>query len=125
LPKPRKKTERPRWKLKAAVEFIDAILRADRKAPRKQRHTAQRVWERIQIELPHGQIGERTVRQYVHDRKIALGFVERDAEDIRLRIQQSPKLDSTCPRTFATLDDQWGIRGSGEAIRLQSAATSC
>ena len=26
LPKPRKKTERPRWKLKAAVEFIDAIL---------------------------------------------------------------------------------------------------
>jgi hypothetical protein len=26
LPKPRKKTERPRWKLRAAVEFIDAIL---------------------------------------------------------------------------------------------------
>jgi hypothetical protein len=40
LPKPRKKTERPRWKLKAAVEFIDAILEGDRKAPRKQRHTA-------------------------------------------------------------------------------------
>jgi hypothetical protein len=52
LPKRRKKTERPRWKLKAAVEFIDAILELDRKAPRKQRHTAHRVWERIQIELP-------------------------------------------------------------------------
>src|SRR4051794_19128878 len=78
LPKPRKKTERPRWKLKAAVEFIDAILGADRKAPRKQRHTAHRVWERIQIELPECRIGERTVRQYVHDRKIVLGFVERE-----------------------------------------------
>ena len=32
LPKPRKKHERPRWKLKAAVEFIDAILEGDRKA---------------------------------------------------------------------------------------------
>ncbi len=48
LPKPRKKTERPRWKLKAAVEFIDAMLEADRKAPRKQRHTAHRIWARIQ-----------------------------------------------------------------------------
>ena len=26
LPRPRKKPERPRWKLKAAVEFVDAIL---------------------------------------------------------------------------------------------------
>ena len=74
LPKPRKKTERPRWKLKAAVEFIDAILEADRKAPRKQRHTAHRIWERIQIELPECKIAERTVREYVHDRKIALGL---------------------------------------------------
>jgi hypothetical protein len=30
LPKPRKKPERPRWKLKPAVEFIDAILQGDR-----------------------------------------------------------------------------------------------
>jgi hypothetical protein len=37
IPKPRKKMERPRFKLVAAVAFIDAILEADRKAPRKQR----------------------------------------------------------------------------------------
>ena len=73
LPKPRKKTERSRWKLKAAVHFVDAVLESDRKAPRKQRHTAHRIWERIQHELPDCQIGERTVRQYVHQRKIALG----------------------------------------------------
>jgi hypothetical protein len=54
------------------------VLLADRKAPRKQRHTAHRVWERIQRELPGCKIGERTVRQYMHDRKIALGFLERE-----------------------------------------------
>ena len=47
LPAPRKKTERPRWKIGAAVEFVDAILEADRKAPRTQRHTAHRIWVRI------------------------------------------------------------------------------
>jgi hypothetical protein len=75
LPAPRKTVERPRWKLAAAVEFIDQILETDKKAPRKQRHTAHRIWERIQRELPECRICERTVRQYVHDRKVALGLV--------------------------------------------------
>ena len=78
LPRPRKKTERPRWKLQAAVDFVDAVLEADRKAPRKQRHTAHRIWQRIQQELPDCQIGERTVRQYVHSRKIVLGLLVRE-----------------------------------------------
>ena len=75
LPVPRKKVERPRWKLATAVAFVDQILELDKKAPRKQRHTAHRIWERIQRELPDCRIGERTVRQYVHDRKVALGLV--------------------------------------------------
>ena len=78
LPKPRKKPERPRWKLKPAVEFIDAILQGDRKEPRKQRHTAHRIWARMQSELPECKIAERTVREYVHDRKIALGLMVRE-----------------------------------------------
>jgi transposase len=78
LPNPRKKTERPRWKMQAAVEFVDGVLEGDRKAPRKQRHTAHRIWERIQDEMPDCKIGERTVRHYVHDRKIALGMVARE-----------------------------------------------
>src|SRR5580704_18976875 len=64
--------------MQAAVEFVDAVLEADRKAPRKQRHTAHRIWERIQDEMPDCKIGERTVRHYVHDRKIALGMVARE-----------------------------------------------
>lgn len=78
LPKPRKKTERPHWKMRAVVDFVDAILEADRKAPRKQRHTAHRIWERIQQERPDCRIGERTVRQYVHHRKVALGMMVRE-----------------------------------------------
>jgi len=78
VPAPRKKTERPRWKLSAAVEFVDRILEADRKAPRKQRHTAHRIWVRIQNELPECKIAERTVREYVHTRKVALGLLVRE-----------------------------------------------
>ena len=52
IPKRRKKTNRPRWKIAAAMEFVDRILEADKKAPRKQRHTAHRIWERIRCELP-------------------------------------------------------------------------
>jgi hypothetical protein len=78
FPRPRKKTERPRWKLKEAVEFIDAILELDRKAPRKQRHTAHRIWTRMKRELTTCKIAERTVREYVHDRKIVLGLKVRE-----------------------------------------------
>jgi transposase len=73
LPSPRRKTKRPRWKLAGAAAFVDSIL--DRKAPRKQRHTAHRIWERIRTEMPEFCGCERTVRQYVHQRKIALGLV--------------------------------------------------
>jgi transposase len=48
-----------RWK-----PTIDAWLEADREAPRKQRHTARRVWQRLVAE--HGAaVGESTVRRYV------------------------------------------------------------
>ena len=52
IPARRKKTERPHVKMAPAAEFIDAILEADRKAPRKQRHTAKRIWDRIREEVP-------------------------------------------------------------------------
>jgi transposase len=60
------------------MEFIDTILEADRKAPRKQRHTAHRIWTRIRHELPECQVAERTVRQYVHERKLAMGLVRQE-----------------------------------------------
>ncbi|MHB1571692.1 MAG: IS21 family transposase [Solirubrobacteraceae bacterium] len=52
--------------------IIDAILIADRRVPRKQRHTARRIWRRLLDE--HGaQVAERTVREYVAARRRELG----------------------------------------------------
>jgi len=62
----------------AVVDFIDAILEANRKAPRKQRHTAHRIFVRITKERPEAQVGESTVRQYVRERKKALGLQARE-----------------------------------------------
>ena len=55
--------------------LVEQILVADKKTPRKQRHTAHRIGERIQREIPECPVGERTVRSYVHERKVALGLV--------------------------------------------------
>jgi len=78
IPARRKKTKRPHVKMAPAAEFIDAILETDRKAPRKQRHTAKRIWERIREEVPACTAAERTVRQYVEQRKEALGLARRE-----------------------------------------------
>src|ERR1700740_230678 len=32
-------------------DFVEAILTDDKKAPRKQRHTAHRIWQRVRDEL--------------------------------------------------------------------------
>ena len=56
---------------------IDGWLEADRTAPRKQRHTARRVWQRLVEE--HGvDVGESTVRRYVAEvrRRQELPLVE-------------------------------------------------
>ncbi len=73
LPPPRKAPERrPAPKLGPYRPLIDEWLRADREAPRKQRHTARRVWERLRDE--HGAlVSERQVRRYVRRRRRELG----------------------------------------------------
>ncbi len=66
--------ERPRPTIGPVAGFIDAVLETDRQAPRKQRHTAHRIWVRITRERPGYQIAESTVRQYVRQRKRTLGL---------------------------------------------------
>lgn len=64
---------RPAPKLGPYRVVIDAWLAADRDAPRKQRHTAKRIWRRLVDE--HGaDVAEVTVRQYVHRRKREMGW---------------------------------------------------
>lgn len=78
IPAARKKTNRPHWKLKPAIPFMESILDQDRKAPRKQRHTAHRIWKRVQQGFPDLQVSERMVRKYVRKRKLALGLTGRE-----------------------------------------------
>jgi transposase len=71
----RKVPEREHPKLAPAIPFINAILEADRKAPRKQRHTAHRIWMRMQREMPEVDVAGSTIRRYVRLRKTAMGLL--------------------------------------------------
>ena len=50
--------ERVKPKLAAVEAFIDQVLDEDRRAPRKQRHTARRIYRRILREFPDAAVAE-------------------------------------------------------------------
>jgi transposase len=78
VPVERKTPVRERPKLEPAMAFIDAVLEADKQAPRKQRHTAHRIWCRIRAEMPEVEVAESTIRRHVRERKIALALLHRE-----------------------------------------------
>jgi transposase len=78
IPPGRKTPARSSPRLEPAREFIDGILETDRQAPRKQQHTAHRIWERIGQEHREVLVGEATVRRYVRRRKQELGLAARE-----------------------------------------------
>jgi hypothetical protein len=49
-PPERKQAVRSRPSLGPVMDFIEGILCGDERAPKKQRHTARRIWRRIQQE---------------------------------------------------------------------------
>lgn len=69
VPPERKKPQRKQPRLSGVKDFIDGVLAQDRNAPRKQRHTARRIYLRIRQELPEAAVSESTVRRYVCERK--------------------------------------------------------
>jgi transposase len=74
IPPERKRAERVCPKLTPEIKaFIDKILIADRKAPKKQRHTARRIWQRIRDEKG-SDVAEPTVRAHVRRRRRELGI---------------------------------------------------
>lgn len=78
VPREQPTPARARPRLGPLTAQIDAILEADRRAPRKQRHTAHRIWVRLRAEHPDQPVAESTVRRYVRERKTALGLGARE-----------------------------------------------
>jgi transposase len=78
LPSPRRYPPRTKPKLGVVAGFVDKVLDEDRRAPRKQRHTARRLYRRILTEFPGATIAESTVRNHVRERKRQMGLVGRE-----------------------------------------------
>ncbi|HZD69016.1 MAG TPA: IS21 family transposase [Actinomycetes bacterium] len=72
IPPQRKPVQRRCPVLDAWKPLIEAWVTADESLPKKQRHTAHRIWERLRDE--HGaELGESTVRKYVARLRRELG----------------------------------------------------
>ncbi len=78
VPPERKQAERAQPKLEPVKDYIDQILSADQQAPRKQRHTAHRIWTRLKEDRPEHSIGGATVREYVRQWKLEHGLTGRE-----------------------------------------------
>ncbi len=76
LPPPRKTyPARRRPAIDPWTEVIDGWLVADKDVPRKQRHTARRVWQRLVAEHA-ATCSEVTVSRYVARRRVELGVID-------------------------------------------------
>ena len=78
LPPKHRYPPRARPKLGAVADFIDKILDDDRLAPRKQRHTARRLYHRILSEFPDAAVAESTVRNHARERRRQMGLLRRE-----------------------------------------------
>lgn len=78
VPPPRKTPERESPKLGPYVATIRGWLEADLQAPRKQRHTARRVWQRL-VDEHDADVAESTVRAFVAEVKRELGLTGPEA----------------------------------------------
>ena len=78
IPPARKRPAREQPRLGPIKDQIEQILQLDLEAPRKQRHTAHRIWTRLRVEHPELPVGEPTVRRYVAQRKRELGLNGRE-----------------------------------------------
>src|SRR5947209_17208318 len=100
IPPECRKQERNQPKIGPLKDAIERMLEADRQAPRKQRHTAHRIWTRLREEHPELPIAEVTVRQYVRKRKpyfLARPSANRTASSRRSASPSSSGRGAACP----------------------------
>lgn len=91
LPSPRKSPVRAAPRLDPAKPHIDAMLREDLAAPRKQRHTARRIWVRLLEEFDCPEVAYPSVRDYVARRRPEIAADMGATELVRACVPQSPE----------------------------------
>ena len=99
----------------AIGERIREILKADAKAPRKQRHTAQQIWRRLQAEGYPG--SERTVRRLVAEHRLR-------NRELYLPLVQDPGVRIEADFGEAEVDFPWG-RTTAHLLVLVWSYSSC
>ncbi|MGQ0823750.1 MAG: IS21 family transposase [Actinomycetota bacterium] len=97
VPAPRKVVVRAAPKMDVWKPVVDGWLAADLGAPRKQRHTARRVWQRLVAEHD-AQIGESTVRRYV-----AQVRARQELPLIEVKVPQTHPLGAEAEVDFGTI----------------------
>jgi transposase len=88
-PEPRKKLPPRQTRLDVYKPFIDEILRQDLDAPRKQRHTAKRIFNRLLDEHQATDLSYGIVRHYVAQRR----------DQIRIEAGRGPSAEAFVPQT--------------------------
>lgn len=114
VPPPRKTVRRKFRVLDPAAEWIDAMLREDLKAPRKQKHTIDRMRKRLVEEHDFDRASYSTLRDYVRRRRPEIAAEERDGR----RHLDGMVPQEHLPGEEAEVDfaDVW-VRVAGEAMK--------
>lgn len=102
VPPPRKTPTRVAPRLDPVKPLIDAMLREDLNAPRKQRHTARRVLARLVEEHGHGDMKYPTVRDYVARRRAEIAL-EAGTSATEVMVPQSHEPGAEAEVDFAEL----------------------
>ncbi|GAB0102739.1 IS21 family transposase [Nocardia sp. JMUB6875] len=110
-PTPRRQYPKRESRLDRFKPVIDEILRADLKAPRKQRHTAMRLYHRLLDEYGLTDLGYDTIRVYVRDRRAEIR-AEAGLEAAEVFVPQSHR-----PGEEAEVDfGEFVVRRRGETL---------
>ncbi len=114
-PPPRKKPARSRTLvLEPAMGWIDAMLREDLAAPRKQRHTSQRICDRLAAEYGFTLASYSTVCNYVNQRRPEIAAGARDGQ---LHLEGTvPQVHEPGAEAEVDFADVW-VRLAGEPVR--------
>ncbi|MGI5151427.1 IS21 family transposase [Plantactinospora sp. CA-294935] len=115
VPPPRKGRSGGRPSVLApAKDWIDAMLREDLRAPRKQRHTVERIRVRLRVEHGFDAAAYSTVAEYVARRR---GEIEAEARQARRHLEGTvPQLHEPGAEAEVDFADVW-VRLAGEPVK--------